>query len=153
MRLFPYIAGISALFCGFAAPTLADTTQFKIEHLRVPGRVLGVQAEDCNSDGKRDLFVVFATGRPPAVQRKIAVWFDHGNTFSADPDQIVDPPRSAAFVDLGDVDGDGKRALLFGDARGMSALRLGADSRFETTPRPLVKAFGLFALPGNDDLP
>jgi hypothetical protein len=114
---------------------------------------LGVHAEDLNGDGKRDLAVVFAVGKPPSVQRKLAVFFDRAGTFAGDPDQVIDPPRGAAFVDMGDVDGDGKRALLFGDGHGLSALRLDPSGKFESAARPLLRAASVLALPDDDDLP
>jgi hypothetical protein len=153
MRVSPFIFAGSLAFWVCAGASLADTPQFRIEHLRVPGRVLGLHAEDLNGDGKRDLAVVFVIGKPPAVQRKLAVFFDRSGAFGAEPDQILDPPRGAAFVDLGDVDGDGKRALVFGDGHGLSAMRLDASGKFESTARPLVRAAGVLALPDDEELP
>jgi hypothetical protein len=114
-----------------------------------------VRAEDLNGDGKRDLMVVFGVGRPPALGKRIAIFFDHGRAYRGEPDQVIDPPRGAAFVDVGDVDGDGKRALIFADGRGLTAQRLEAPAhvRFEAQARPLVKATGLLALPDDEDLP
>jgi hypothetical protein len=131
----------------------ADTSQLRPERLRVPGRVLGLRAEDVNGDGKRDLVVAFATGRAPTVSKRLALFLDHGGAFRSDPDQVLEPPRSTAFVDLGDVDADGKRALIYADAHGLSAARLDASGKFETVPKPLHKAVGLLALPDDDDLP
>jgi len=148
------LAGIAAvLIVVQAGGTRADTSQLKPERLKVPGRVLGLRAEDVNGDGKKDLIVVFAVGKAPSVQRRIALFLDHAGAYRADPDQMLDPPRATAFGDLGDVDCDGKRALLYADARGLSAVRLDGSGRFETTPRPLARAVGLLALPDDDDLP
>jgi hypothetical protein len=131
-------------------------SQLQTEQLRVPGRVLGVRAEDVDGDGRRDLIVVFAGGRAPAQVRRIAAFF-YGHKkeggYSSEPDQILDPPRGTAFVDLGDVDGDGKRALLYADGRGVSAQRLDGTRHFEAGPRPLVQIAGLLATPDEEDLP
>jgi hypothetical protein len=132
----------------------ADGPQFRSERLQVAGgRVMGVHLEDLNGDGKQDLAAVFFVGKPPEPQRKLAVWFDHGARFSAEPDQVLDLPRAAAFVDFGELDGDGKRALVIADARGLSAFRLDASGRFETTPKKFLQVAGLFALPDDEDLP
>src|SRR4051812_37551640 len=93
----------------------ADAAALQVERLRVPGRVLGVHAEDANGDGKRDLFVTVGLGAPPQMSRRVAVFFARGAQYSADPDQLLLVPNVASFVDLGDVDGDGKRALVFAD--------------------------------------
>jgi hypothetical protein len=151
MRNFLLVTSVSALL--LAGRSNADTSQFRIEKLQLPGRVLGVHAEDLNGDGKRDLAVVFATGKPPLAVRHLALFFDHGQAYSGQPDQILDPPRNAAFLDFGELDGDGKRALLFADARTLSAYRLDASGKYETTARPVAKVSGLLALPDPDDLP
>jgi hypothetical protein len=155
MRLPTVIASLFLLVVVLSAPggSHADTAQLKQERLRVPGRVLGLRVEDVNGDGKKDLVVAVAVGRAPSIGRRLAVFFDHGGAFGGDPDQMIEPPRGTAFVDLGDVDADGKRALLFADARGLMAQRLDASGKFEAAPRPLLKAVGLLALPDDDDLP
>ena len=119
----------------------------------MPGRVLAVHAEDLDGDGKRDLVAVVAGGVPLQPVRRIAVFFAHGSRYSAEPDQLLVAPSGAAFVDLGDVDGDGKRALVFADARGLGMFHLGSDGRFETTPRRLAEVRGLVSLPDDEDSP
>ena len=136
-----------------AARASADGAPLQIERLHVPGRVLAVHAEDVDGDGKRDLVVVVASGAPPQLGRRIAVFFAHGSRYSAEPDQLLAPPVGAAFLDLGDVDEDGKRAIVFADARGLGMFHLGGDGRFETTPRRLAEVRGLVALPDDEDLP
>jgi hypothetical protein len=126
--------------------------QFAADTLRLPGRVLGVSTEDLNGDGKRDLVAVVALGRPPSVTRKLAVFFDHGGHYNGEPDQLLDPPHGCGFVDLGDLDGDGKRALICGEGRQLVAWRMAGD-RLETTPRPVMKAASLFAIAEDDELP
>ena len=136
-----------------AARASADGAPLQIERLRVPGRVLAVHAEDVDGDGKRELVVIVGSGQPPELRRRVAVFFAHGSRYAADPEQLLNVPANAAFVDLGDVDGDGKRALVFADARGLAMFHLGSDGRFEATPRRLVDARGLLALPDDEDLP
>ncbi len=134
----------------------ADTTQFRVEKVHVPsgGRVLGAHVEDLNGDGKLDLAAVFTVGKVPETQRKLALFFDRGGKFSAEPDQVIDLPKNASFVDFGDVDFDGKRALLWGDIHGLQALRLAPDKlHYDTTPSKLVSAFGLLALADDEELP
>ncbi|MGZ3405591.1 MAG: FG-GAP repeat domain-containing protein [Polyangia bacterium] len=136
-----------------AARASAEVAPLSVERLRVPGRVLAVHAEDVNGDGKRDLVVIVGAGLPPQMARRIAVFFAHGSRYSADPDQLLPAPASAAFVDLGDVDGDGKRAIVFADASGLGMFHLGGDGRFEAAPRRLVDVRGLLALPDDEELP
>ncbi|MGZ3429034.1 MAG: FG-GAP repeat domain-containing protein, partial [Polyangia bacterium] len=136
-----------------AARASAEVAPLSVERLRVPGRVLAVHAEDVNGDGKRDLVVIVGAGLPPQMVRRIAVFFAHGSRYSADPDQLLQAPASAAFVDLGDVDGDGKRAIVFADASGLGMFHLGGDGRFEAAPRRLVDVRGLLALPDDEELP
>jgi hypothetical protein len=150
MRFYPVIATV--LLVVGAGVSRADTSQLKPERLRVPGRVLGLRAEDVNGDGKRDLVVAFAVGRAPSVGKRIALFLDRNGAYGSDPDQVLEPPRSTAFIDLGDVDADGKRALIYADTHGLSAARL-EGGKFETTPKPLARAVGLLALPDDDDLP
>ena len=100
----------------------AQAQQFQVEKLRVPGRVLGIKVEDLDGDKRRDLIVVFGTEH----ERVIALFFDHGGSFSAEPDQTLVAPKNATFVDVGDLDGDGRQAIVFGDRRGLMALRLDA---------------------------
>ena len=136
-----------------AARASADGAPLQIERLRVPGRVLAVHAEDVDGDGKRELLVVVGGGQPPEMRRRVAVFFAHGSRYAANPEQLLTVPANAAFVDLGDVDGDGKRAIVFADARGLGMFHLGGDGRFEATPRRLVDVRGLVALPDDEDLP
>jgi VCBS repeat protein len=144
---------VALTILSIASGAWADSPQLSVERLRVPGRVLGVHVEDVNGDGKRDLLVVVSEGRPPQAVRRVAVFFARGNRYQTDPDQLLKPPAAAAFLDLGDVEGDGKRALLFADGRGLGMFHLGGDGRFETTPRRLVEARGLLALPDDEELP
>src|SRR5581483_4923479 len=109
MRLFA--GGLVLALAGSGAR--ADGPQFRAEKLRVPGgRVMSVHVEDLNGDGKADLAAVFFVGKAPEPQRRLAVWFDHGKSYAAEPDQVLELPRSASFLDFADLDGDGKRALL-----------------------------------------
>jgi hypothetical protein len=125
----------------------ADSGHFKAERLQVPGRVVGLQADDLDADGKKDLVVVFLAGKPPRAQRQIAVFFG-----AAGSPQILHPPANAAFIDLADIDGDGRRAIVLGDSRGLSVWRV-SGNRFEPTPTSLLKVSGLLALPADEDLP
>src|SRR5207244_3723252 len=53
-----------------------------------------------------------------------------------------------------DVDANGRRALLFADGRGLLAYHLRETGlMFETTPRLLVQAAGLLAIPDEEALP
>jgi hypothetical protein len=144
---------VLALVLLSASAALAGPPPLAVERLHLPGRVLGIRVEDLNGDGKRDLVAVVANGRPPQLQRRIAVFFAGARGYAAAPDQLLPAPAGAAFLDLGDVDGDGKRALVFADGRGLGLFRLGANGRFEPTPRRLVEVRGLLALPDDDDLP
>jgi hypothetical protein len=150
MRFFLLMTGISVLVV--PGPTRADMSQFRVERLRVPGRAVGIHTEDMNGDGKRDLAVAFLAGRPPSSQRKVALFFDQSGSYKADPDQVIDPPAAASFLDFVDVDGDGKRALIYADGRNLMAYRL-EGGRYEAVAKPLTKATGLLALPDYDDLP
>ncbi len=128
-------------------PARADSGHFKVDKLQVAGRVMGLKAEDLDADGKKDLVAVFVSGRPPNAARHLAVFFG-----AAGAPQILHPPANAAFLDLADVDGDGRRAIVLGDSRGLSVWRI-SGNRFEASPQPLVKVSGLLALPSDDDLP
>ena len=152
MRLAPFALG-SLTILAVAARASADGAPLHVERLTVPGRVLTVHAEDVDGDGKRDLVVVVGIGAPPQLVRRIAVFFAHGSRYSPAPDQLLPAPAGAAFLDLGDVDGDGKRAIVFADARGLGIFHLGTDGRFEATPRRLVDVHGLMALPDDEELP
>lgn len=135
-------------------PTKADTPHFKVERLRVPGRVLGVLVEDLNGDGKKDIIVAFLHGRAPQATRRVAVFFAKGQSLGAEPDQVLEPPPSASFLDVADLDGTGARAILYADGRHLSAWRLGPDrARFAAAAQPLFKLTGLLSLPDPDDLP
>jgi hypothetical protein len=143
-----------ALCCLVPSLARAESPQFRIERPRVPGRVLGIHLEDWNGDGKRDLAVVFTVGQPPSTKRRIALFFDHGSSYSAEPDQVIDAPRGAAFLDFADVDGDGRRALVFGDGIGLGAFRLDASgARFDETPKRLFAASDLLSLVDDEELP
>jgi hypothetical protein len=136
--------------CLVACAAAAYAQPFSLEKLRVPGRVLGLKAEDLDGDGRRDLVVVFVTNK----QRALALFFDRGNHYGVDPDQTFAAPRNATFLDIGDVDGDGRQAILFGDRRGVMALRLDASGKkLDPTPRRLVEANPLLALADDDELP
>jgi FG-GAP-like repeat len=143
-----------ALLGILVSPSRGDGPQFRGERLRVPaGRVMGVHVEDLNGDGKQDLAAVFFIGKAPEPQRRLAVWFDHGARYTPEPDQVIELPRTAAFLDFADLDGDGKRALVIAEARGLSALRLEAGGKFEAAPKKFLQVVGLLALPDDDELP
>ncbi len=137
-----------------AAPALAqappEAPQFAIERLRVAGRLTAVHAEDLDGDGRRDLVALYADGQPPSVKRRIAVFFDR-NGFRAAPDQVMDAPPGASFVQAVDVVGDRKRELLFADAQGLACLPLGEHGF--GAPRRLLDVAGLALLPEEEELP
>src|SRR6185295_12557236 len=114
---------VMTLVIGGAA---ASANQFRIEKLRVPGRVLGVKAEDLDGDKRRDLIVVFLGAER---QRALALFFDKNGSYPTEPDQTLVTPKNATFIDIGDVDGDGRQAIVFGDRRGVMALRLDASGK------------------------
>jgi len=152
MRIGLWLTSFVAILA-VATRASADGAPLQVERLHVAGRVLAVHAEDIDHDGRRDLVVVVGTGAPPQLVRRVAIFFAHGGRYSPEPDQLIAPPAGAAFVDLGDVDGDGRRALIFGDARGLGMFHLGSDGKLETTPRRLAEVRGLLALPDDEDLP
>jgi hypothetical protein len=131
-----------------AASARADP--FRVETLRVPGRVLGLKAEDLDGDKRRDLVVVSMSGQ----KRALSVFFARDGGFAAEPDQTLAAPANATFVDIGDVDGNGKQSLIIADRRGLSVLRLdGSGKKLDPTPRRLVEAPGLLALADEEELP
>lgn len=137
-----------------AAPTVAPlppAPQFAIDTLRVPGRLSSVHVEDIDGDGKRDLLAIFCDGAPPHVRRQLAVFLHRGAYHSA-PDQILAVPAGASFVDLADLDGDGRSELLFGDAEGLSSLAFGPHG-YTGAPVRLAAIAGLLLLPDDEDLP
>ena len=135
-----------------AAPvTLPQGPQFAIDQLRVAGRLLSVHVEDVNGDGKRDLLAIYLDGAPPHVQRRIALFLHHG-AFHALPDQVLAVPAGASFVDLADLDGDGRSELLFGNAEGLSFIAGGANG-FVGAPQRLLAIEGLVLLAAEEDLP
>jgi hypothetical protein len=145
LGLFAWLPlSVAVLHCG-----RADAEPFQVEKLRVPGRVLGIKAEDLNGDKRRDLIVIFGTER----ERVLALFLDHGGSFSVEPDQTLVAPRNATFVDVGDLDGDGRQAIVFGDRRGLMALRLDASGkRLDPTPRRVLESPSLLSLAEDADL-
>ena len=132
----------------------AQLGPFLVETLRVAanGRVLGLHAEDLDGDGKLDLVAAYATGAAPEPKRALAIWLQKTGRFAESPDQVLDVPKNAAFVDFVDADGDGKRALVFANATGLWARRL-VDGKFEREGKKLVAVTGLLALPDDEELP
>jgi hypothetical protein len=127
--------------------------RFRLERLQVPGRVLGVHAEDLTGDKRRDLVVAFATGRPPSVARRLAVFIDHGSGFGLEPDQVLSVPETATFVDVGEL-GPGQVGILVGEAHAISAFRPAPEGKgFTPSLAPLVKVTGLLAQPEPRELP
>jgi len=59
----------------------------------VPGRVLGIKAEDLDGDKHRDLVVLFGTEK----ERVIALFFDHHGSFHSQPDQTLVAPKNATL--------------------------------------------------------
>src|SRR4051794_33187535 len=94
---------VMLVLCG-----VASAQPFRVEKLHVPGRVLGLKTEDLDGDKRRDLVVVFATDH----ERVLALFLDHGGSFSAEPDQTLVAPKTATFVDVGDLDGDGRQGIV-----------------------------------------
>jgi hypothetical protein len=158
MRVDTFVVVMALQMTLAIVATSASAQQFRLEKLHVPGRVLGVKAEDLDGDKRRDLVVVFAVVNGTERQRALAVFFDHfdgrNGSFPPEPDLTLVMPKNATFIDVGDVDGDGKQAIVFGDRRGVMALRLEATGRkLDPTPRRLVDAPGLLVLADEDELP
>jgi hypothetical protein len=175
----PFAVGlISATFvvvggAAAAPPTIKQggqaggpAAQFRIETLNAPGQVVGVHVEDLDGDGRKDVLAVVtgqAVGQAAQAggrrERRVCVWLDEGRGagFAGAPTQVIEPPRSAAWLDVALIDAGSKRAaLLYGDDRGVFAARLVDDARGRRrfgAPSLLVEERGLLALADDDGLP
>jgi len=157
-RVWGFATAVACSLTWVGAHTLhADESAFRVERLRVPGRVTGVQAEDLDGDGKRELVVSFTSGRAAigggGGQRQLAVFSAGGKGgFGAAPEVLRAPP-GAVFADIADLDGDKRRSILYADQKGVYAWRRGEDGRFDASAKQVVQVRGLLALPDDAELP
>jgi hypothetical protein len=122
----PFVSTLIALVCIAFASQAEDAQKvrapsFSIEQLSVDGRVVSVDAEDLDGDGKLDLIAAVAKGEHPNVQRALAIFWNRGGHFEKAPDLVIPLDADVCAYDLAEVDGKPGAELLAITSSGVRA--------------------------------
>lgn len=122
----PFVSTLFALVCIVFAAQAEDAQKvrvpsFSIEQLSVDGRIVAVDAEDLDGDGKLDLIAAVAKGEHPNVQRTLAIFWNRGGHYEKAPDLVIPLDADVCAYDLAEVDGKPGAEMLAITSSGVRA--------------------------------
>ncbi|MHB8174792.1 MAG: hypothetical protein ACYDFU_10090 [Nitrospirota bacterium] len=133
----------------------AAEPRYTKQTLNLPGRIVNLAVEDMDGDGLKDILAVCLykpKGKPP--ERCLSVFYQRkGTGFRPSPDEswVLDP--EAVVYDIGDVQRNGKKAIVYMRPDGLYAY-LPNNHKYNFRPVLLVKAQdAIFNHPDPLDLP
>jgi len=142
----------AALAAAIAATTAAasgaradDGEAFSLSTLSVADRLLYIQNEDLDDDGLQDILIVHNKGLHPDRTRWLSIFWQRGGGFSTAADQSWEIDSLAVALDTGDVEGDGRKEIVFLTGEGVSYYRL-EEGRYSDSSSELFATGGLMGL-------
>ncbi len=134
--------------CAYAPSYPAQ--MFKVSDLHYEGELLSYRVEDLDNDGLKDILVLskWPAGKHRSV-RRLSLYFQTENGFAPEPAQTFRMEPEIIIFDIGDVEGDRRKELVYFAGAGLFTYAL-ADSGFVLAGQKLMAVSSLFMLPGDN---
>jgi hypothetical protein len=124
----------------------ADQELFDVYHLEIEGNIFGFQTGDFNDDGRDDIFLVYSPADDYSA-RYIALFIQKmPSGFSNRADYLIALPLTAAQIDAGDVNDDGRIDIVFIDFDGVGYFSFNPGSGL-VGPRRLIRQNSVYSFP------